>query len=453
MMTLSFRFAALILSCLLLSSGMATATTPACGGSCNDDDEVTVDEILSMVNIALGSGAIDSCSSGDIDASGDITVDEILQAVTNALEGCGGGTEGLGTRHFELDTQRSGLKAVLSPGFEITLGTFRGQTNGVEGPAFFDLRAGTPDPETGLAPVDIVGASDYFYAGAQIAGIVFCLRPSLPALNAGVVDCDGGLDFSIGTSVDHVVGRIGVDGFDAAACRSANGHIEGPNQICAVGLVGAECFLNSDCDTTTGSGDGGCGLSTGLCGGGGFLGDTTPCNTSDDCEDGQPCVPVTCTEGKTGQECRNAGDCDTAAGADDGICGPQDPHPGACNGPLSISQVGGDSGAGAVVIAPNPGLGLNGLPAVLSIEQALPCGDEGAGQAQGFAMTTGIARTTVRHFSASDTDLVFEQHGENLSCSNWATGTGGRFVLGFPTLHLNPMSGGDLVVGFTFQGK
>ena len=68
-------------------------------------------------------------------------------------------------------------------------------------------------------------------------------------------------------------------------------------------------------------------------------------------------------------------------------------------------------------------------------------------------MTTGVARTTVGNFSAGNDDLVFTQTGENLDCSNWQNGTGGRFVLSFPTVHLNPMGGGDLVVGLAFQGR
>jgi hypothetical protein len=49
---------------------------------------VTVDEILSMVNIALGNANLGTCEAGDANDDGDITVDEILAAVNNALNGC-----------------------------------------------------------------------------------------------------------------------------------------------------------------------------------------------------------------------------------------------------------------------------------------------------------------------------------------------------------------------------
>jgi hypothetical protein len=49
---------------------------------------VTIDELLRMVNIALGSSPISECWPGDQNGNGNITVDEILAAVNNALNGC-----------------------------------------------------------------------------------------------------------------------------------------------------------------------------------------------------------------------------------------------------------------------------------------------------------------------------------------------------------------------------
>ena len=52
------------------------------------DGEVTVNEIITMVNIALGIAPLSECPAGDTDASGDIAVNEIITAVNNALGGC-----------------------------------------------------------------------------------------------------------------------------------------------------------------------------------------------------------------------------------------------------------------------------------------------------------------------------------------------------------------------------
>jgi mono/diheme cytochrome c family protein len=62
----------------------------ACVGDCGETTQVTVDDILTMVNIALGNANVTSCSAGDANSDDQITVDEILAAVSNALNGCSG---------------------------------------------------------------------------------------------------------------------------------------------------------------------------------------------------------------------------------------------------------------------------------------------------------------------------------------------------------------------------
>jgi len=67
----------------------ATNTPGPCAGDCNDDGTVAVDDILTMINIALGNMPVTACGAGDANHDGRITVDEILTAVSNALNGCG----------------------------------------------------------------------------------------------------------------------------------------------------------------------------------------------------------------------------------------------------------------------------------------------------------------------------------------------------------------------------
>jgi hypothetical protein len=62
--------------------------TVSCAGDCGGDGQVTIDELITMVNIALGSVPVSSCSVGDTSGDGDITIDEIIQAVNRALNGC-----------------------------------------------------------------------------------------------------------------------------------------------------------------------------------------------------------------------------------------------------------------------------------------------------------------------------------------------------------------------------
>ncbi|HXQ24332.1 MAG TPA: matrixin family metalloprotease [Candidatus Acidoferrales bacterium] len=65
-----------------------TTPTPPCPGDCDRSGEVTVNELLTMINIALNNASLASCSAGDVNHDGVITVDEILAAVNAALKGC-----------------------------------------------------------------------------------------------------------------------------------------------------------------------------------------------------------------------------------------------------------------------------------------------------------------------------------------------------------------------------
>jgi hypothetical protein len=58
-----------------------------CVGDCDTDGNVTVEEIVSGVDIALGDPA-SVCADFDANIDRSVTVEELLQGVTNALEGC-----------------------------------------------------------------------------------------------------------------------------------------------------------------------------------------------------------------------------------------------------------------------------------------------------------------------------------------------------------------------------
>ncbi len=69
-------------------SATPTHEPRACVGDCGDDGAVTVDEIITGVNIALGVAPADQCPQFDVTGDDQVTVDEILQAVNLALVGC-----------------------------------------------------------------------------------------------------------------------------------------------------------------------------------------------------------------------------------------------------------------------------------------------------------------------------------------------------------------------------
>jgi hypothetical protein len=59
-----------------------------CIGDCDASGAVTVDELITTVNIALGNADLTACIAGDADGNGQITIDEIIRAVHNALDRC-----------------------------------------------------------------------------------------------------------------------------------------------------------------------------------------------------------------------------------------------------------------------------------------------------------------------------------------------------------------------------
>ena len=59
-----------------------------CAGDCGSGGQVTIDDLLGMIAIALDAAPLSGCVAGDIDHDGQIRVDEILAAIHVALSGC-----------------------------------------------------------------------------------------------------------------------------------------------------------------------------------------------------------------------------------------------------------------------------------------------------------------------------------------------------------------------------
>jgi len=73
---------------------VATPPTPTptaiagCPGDCDGSGSVDINELLTLVNIALGNSSVAACAAGDTDKDGQISIDEILAAVHAALNSC-----------------------------------------------------------------------------------------------------------------------------------------------------------------------------------------------------------------------------------------------------------------------------------------------------------------------------------------------------------------------------
>src|SRR5262249_31768602 len=66
-------------------AGSAAAAMGLLVGDCDGSGVVTVDELMTLVNIAFGAAPLTLCPAGDADGSSGITIDAIITAVNKAL--------------------------------------------------------------------------------------------------------------------------------------------------------------------------------------------------------------------------------------------------------------------------------------------------------------------------------------------------------------------------------
>jgi len=91
----------------------------ACSGDCNIDGTVTVDELITGVNIALSARPVGVCPSFDTDDDGLVTVEELIAGVNSALNGCPAQvlsgtllvTDSLANKVYALDAATGGILA------------------------------------------------------------------------------------------------------------------------------------------------------------------------------------------------------------------------------------------------------------------------------------------------------------------------------------------------------
>lgn len=89
----SFHRALMVLAAVVLCGGTAPRTAGAvCVGDCSGDCRVTVNEIVTIVNIALGSAPLSACAAFFPDDGHIPEIPDITQAINNALFGCPAGS-------------------------------------------------------------------------------------------------------------------------------------------------------------------------------------------------------------------------------------------------------------------------------------------------------------------------------------------------------------------------
>ena len=64
---------------------------PSCVGDCEGADTVAINDLITLVDIALGTTQPSACPNG-LPVGGHVSVAVIIQAVNNVMDGCGVGT-------------------------------------------------------------------------------------------------------------------------------------------------------------------------------------------------------------------------------------------------------------------------------------------------------------------------------------------------------------------------
>jgi hypothetical protein len=82
------RAACLVLASVALLAVAATRSSAQCVGDCDDDGTVAINELVTGVDITVGSGDLSACPPLDSDGDDMAAVNDLLVAVDNALSGC-----------------------------------------------------------------------------------------------------------------------------------------------------------------------------------------------------------------------------------------------------------------------------------------------------------------------------------------------------------------------------
>jgi len=73
---------------LLLGLCLSEARAQQCVGDCNGNGAITIDELVTGVNISLGTAPVANCPVFDANDNGVVAIDELITVVNNSLYGC-----------------------------------------------------------------------------------------------------------------------------------------------------------------------------------------------------------------------------------------------------------------------------------------------------------------------------------------------------------------------------
>jgi hypothetical protein len=82
------RGASIVCAIVLMGATTAVRAQPTCTGDCDGNGEVTINELILGVNIALGNLPLSMCEAFDCEGNNMVPINCLIQGVNNALNGC-----------------------------------------------------------------------------------------------------------------------------------------------------------------------------------------------------------------------------------------------------------------------------------------------------------------------------------------------------------------------------
>jgi hypothetical protein len=165
---------------------VTTHAQPACTGDCDGSKSVAINELISCVNIALGTSALSTCSACDANGDGMVSIAELIVAVNAALQGCTTTTSCPLTKgHYTITQGQGGTLqvATFSPFPFPSGGTLSGDVSDGDSNCVHDVTV--PNPGGFNAPVFCVPALGYLVNVMQTG------------CGVGKIDSNGGSDFTV----------------------------------------------------------------------------------------------------------------------------------------------------------------------------------------------------------------------------------------------------------------
>lgn len=317
----------LIATVVLALTAPSARAQDICAGDCDGNHDVAINELITCVNIALGSTPVSMCTACDVDGNGSVEISELIAAVNAALNGCptpGGARCGDGTKD-------------AAAGEECDDGNNFGGDGCAANCTTEVSRMTVLDPDLSKSTVEAVG----FQIPVTVTGtqVLTAGRPR----DTAVLGPDGQQLFAPGEfplalkTEDAQFNPVVVPGIACACVRALPVPEFGPG-ISGIGLVGCgaagltdvNVLVSNDHNTTPGS-PGNSGSAVGLP-------DDPECNDTTDAG-----------EQVTGEACLEA---------QDATCNATNRHKGVCNSPRVVTFSGGQGVRGSTILRTRTAIGL-----------------------------------------------------------------------------------------------